>query len=353
MYNMEKYVTNISDLVISAMTIGDTIERKAKGGDSEACYQMGMIHLLGIEKPVSFRMAIAFFSNKSLSSYSYALRLLGFLNECDGNYSSAFQDYAKAYDLDNADSKDTYINKVITERKNLHDYLNKMCLPKSVMNEEISKLLDGYKKGKTQKVESCSIIASLCNDEPTCLEAAETALQAGDLVTARIWLDKGNVDSSNSLYEEIEKKVAESMNKINQETAFKVIDLNGNSLVPEFDPNNTFDVLKKTCDKIASESQQQWQKKVKPTIEPIIEKRKKEERELILQEQKEEEKRKERRKQMIIIGSIFVFWFFFGIWASSSWGFADLFTSIFITLVTYGIYLMFRTPKKKKTKRKR
>ena len=108
------------------------------------------------------------------------------------------------------------------------------------------------------------------------------------------------------------------MNKINQETAFKVIDLNGNSLVPEFDPNNTFDVLKKTCDKIASESQQQWQEKVKPTIEPIIEKRKKEERELILQEQKEEEKRKERRKQMIIIGSIFVFWFFFGIWASSS-----------------------------------
>ena len=98
MNSMEKYVTNISDLVYSAMTIGDTIERKAEGGNPEACYQMGMIHLLGIEKPISFRMAIAFFSKKSLSSYSYALRLLGFLNECDGNYSSAFQDYAKAYD---------------------------------------------------------------------------------------------------------------------------------------------------------------------------------------------------------------------------------------------------------------
>lgn len=353
MNNMEKYVKNISDLVYSAMKIGDTIERKAKGGDPETCYQMGMIHLLGIEKPVSFRMAIAFFSNKSLSSYSYALRLLGFLNECDGNYSSAFQDYAKAYDLDNADSKDTYLNKVITERKNLHDYLNKMCLPKSVMNEEISKLLDGYKKGKTQKVESCSIIASLCNDEPTCIEAAETALQAGDLVTARMWLDKGNIDSGNSLYEEIEKKVAECKKNINQETAFKVIDLNGNSLVPEIDPNNTFDISKKACDKISSESQQKWQEMVKPTIEPIIKKRKKEERELFLQEQKEEEKRKERRKQMIIIGSIFVFWFFFGICRTSSWGFADLFTSIIFTLVTYGIYLMFRTPKKKKTKRNR
>ena len=120
MYNMEKYVTNISDLVISAMTIGDTIERKAEGGDPEACYQMGMIHLLGIEKPVSFRMAIAFFSKKSLSSYSYALRLLGFLNECDGNYSSAFQNYAKAYDLDNPDSKDTYINKRFMRKDSAH-----------------------------------------------------------------------------------------------------------------------------------------------------------------------------------------------------------------------------------------
>lgn len=353
MYIMEKYVTNISDLVISAMTIGDTIERKAEGGDPEACFQMGMIHLLGIEKPVSFRMAIAFFGKKPLSANSYALRLLGFLNECDRNYSSAFQNYAKAYDLDNADSKDTYIDKVITERKILHDYLNKMSLPKSVMNDEISKLLDGYKKGKTQRVESCSLIANLCNDEPTCIEAAGIAFQTGDLVTARMWLDKGNVDSGNSLYEEIEKKLAASKKTITQETVFKVIDLNGNSLVPAIDPNNTFDVSKKNCDMIASESQKNWQNKVKPTIEPIIKKRKNEEHELFLQEQKEEEKRKERRKQMIIIGSIFAFWFFFGIWASKSWGFADLFTSIFLTLVTYGIYLMFRTSKKKETKRNR
>lgn len=341
MNSMEKYVTNISDLVYSAMTIGDTIERKAEGGDPEACYQMGMIHLLGIEKPVSFRMSIAFFSNKSLSSYSYALRLLGFLNECDGNYSSAFLNYSKAYDLDNADSKDTYINKVITERKNLHDYLNKMCLPKSVMNEEISKLLDGYKKGKIQRVESCSIIASLCNDEPTCIEAAETALQAEDLVTARMWLDKGNVDSSNSLYEEIEKKVAESMNKINQETAFKVIDLNGNSLVPEFDPNNTFDVLKKTCDKIASESQQQWQEKVKPTIEPIIKKRKKEERELFLQEQKKEERRKKIRKHLIVFASIYLILIIIAFIAKGHLTWDDFGSSLIVAPSLYWFYLIF------------
>ena len=350
---MEKYVTSIKDLVISAMKIGDTIERKAEGGSPEACFQMGMIQLLGIEKPVNFKKAITFFSNNSLTSNSYALRLLGFLNECYGNYSSAFQNYAKAYDLDNADSAETYINKVITERNILHDYLNKMCLPKSVMNEEISKILDGYKKDKVQKVKSCSLIANLCNDEPTCLEAAEIALESGNFVTAKIWLDKGNVDSGNTFYEEIEKKVAKSKKTLIQETAFKVIDLKGDSLIPEIVPNNIFDVLKKICDKNASEIQQQWQEKIKPTIEPIIKKRKKEEHELFLQEQEYEEKMKERRKQMIIIGSIFAFWFFVGIWASESWGGADLLVSIFYTIVTYGGYLMFRTSPKKKSRKKK
>ncbi len=346
---MEEYVKNISDLVISAMTIGDTIERKAEGGNPEACYQMGMIHLLGIEKPVSFRMAIAFFSKKSLSSYSYALRLLGFLKECDGNYSSAFQNYAKAYDLDNADSAETYINKVITERNILHDYLNKMCLPKSVMNEEISKILDGYKKDKVQKVKSCSLIANLCNDEPTCLEAAEIALESGNFVTAKIWLDKGNVDSSNSLFEEIEKKLAESKKTITQETAFKVIDLNGNSLVPEIDPNNTFEVLKKTCDKIASDSLKRWEEKVNPTIEPIINKRKQEEHEELLIEQSEEEKRAKNKKLIIKHSIICIVLFVFGILFNKEMGAASKFISgIFCIILGYTVYLLIWFIKKQK-----
>lgn len=346
---MEKYVTNIRDLVISAMTIGDTIERKAEGGDPEACFQMGMIHLLGIEKPVSFRMAIAFFGKKSLSANSYALRLLGFLNECDRNYSSAFQNYAKAYDLDNADSKDTYIDKVITERKILHDYLNKMSLPKSVMNDEISKLLDGYKKSKTQRVESCSLIANLCNDEPTCIEAAGIAFQTGNLVAARMWLDKGNVDSSNLLYEEIEKKLAASKKTITQETVFKVIDLNGNSLVPEIDPNNTFDVSKKNCDKIASESQKNWQNKVKPTIEPIIKKRKKEEHEEWLTQQVEEEKRAKKKKLFIKHSIICIVLFVFGILFNKEMGAASKFISgISCIILGYLVYLLIWFIKKQK-----
>ena len=350
---MEKSVTNIRDLVVSAMTIGPTIERKAEGGDPESCFQMGMIYLLGVEKPASFRMAASFFSRKSLESNSYALRILGFLNECDGKFALAFQHYAKAFELENENASDTYLQKVAHERKLLHEYFNKLVLPKSVINEEISKLLDNYKKGKSYKKESCSKLASLCADEFTCLEAAEASYETKDYFTAKMWLNKGGVDSSNPLYGLIEKQMKDSRKKLLDAVSFQTIDVIEDSLIPVFNPDLIYADLKKVCDDIASDSQRKWQEKGKATVAPIVKKQKDEEHQLQLQEQEEEEKRKERRKQYIIAGSIFVFWFFVGIGASNSWGFSDLLTSLFLSLITYGCYRMVRTPKKKKNSKKR
>ena len=76
MYNVEKYVTNISDLVISAMTIGDTIRRKAESGDPEACFQMGMIHLLGMSDDLRL---------ENLSSDIERLRAI-YYNETNNSY---------------------------------------------------------------------------------------------------------------------------------------------------------------------------------------------------------------------------------------------------------------------------
>ena len=64
---MEKYVTNIKDLVIQTITNGSEIKSKANSGDPMGCFQMGMIHLLGINTPVDFKKANQFFSNQSLS----------------------------------------------------------------------------------------------------------------------------------------------------------------------------------------------------------------------------------------------------------------------------------------------
>lgn len=44
--NMEKYVTNIKDLVIQALTNGSEIKANAESGDALSYFHRGMIHLL-------------------------------------------------------------------------------------------------------------------------------------------------------------------------------------------------------------------------------------------------------------------------------------------------------------------
>ena len=104
---MEKYVTNIKDLVIQALTNGSEIKAKAESGDALSCFQMGMIHLLGINTPIDFKKASKYFGNQSLSNDPDANRLLGFIAECEGNYSQAFKNYANA-----GKANRPYINKV-------------------------------------------------------------------------------------------------------------------------------------------------------------------------------------------------------------------------------------------------
>ena len=66
---MEKYLTNIKDLVIQALTDGSEIKTKAESGDASSCFQMGMIHLLGIDTPIDFKKA------SDYSSKGYQLTL--------------------------------------------------------------------------------------------------------------------------------------------------------------------------------------------------------------------------------------------------------------------------------------
>ena len=42
---MEKYVTNIKDLVIQVLTNDSKIKAKAESGDALSCFQMGMIRI--------------------------------------------------------------------------------------------------------------------------------------------------------------------------------------------------------------------------------------------------------------------------------------------------------------------
>lgn len=352
---MAKYISSISDFVIQAMTTGSVMENKAKGNDPEACFQMGMIHLLGINKPISFRMAISFFDRDVLKDNSDAARILGFIAECEGNYSQSFKYFSKASEIDNDSPLDSYLQSVTKERKKLIEYFNKLVLPKSVVNAEISTILGNYKKSKKHCVETCSKIATLCNDEPTCLEAAQALYNEGDFFSALIWLKKGKVEAKNSLYESLERKMAKLANDFLDSQAINVIDIEGDSLLPKFDPDVLYAEVKKTCDKIANESQKEWKEKTSKIIDPIIRKQKDEEYELALLEEEEEDKKKRKRKRLIVLAIMCVVWFIFGclMERKEPYGFADLCASLTLALLCYWPYHYYSKKKEKEEQKKR
>ena len=172
---MEKYVKDIKDLVIQTLTNGSEIKAKAKTGDALSCFQMGMIHLLGIDTPIDFNKASQHFGNQSLADDDDANRMLGFIAECEGNYSQAFKNYANA-----GKSNRPYINKVSEERVNLQSLFKKWDLPNNVQNKIVTNVLNEYIKGGDTKLDASIRIAMICSDEISCLDAAQLLSDAGE-----------------------------------------------------------------------------------------------------------------------------------------------------------------------------
>ena len=227
---MEKYVTNIKDLVIQALTNGSEIKAKAESGDALSCFQMGMIHMIGIDTPIDFQEASKFLGHQSLNDDSEAISLLGFVSECEGDYSEAFKRYANTADIKGSDKKD-YITKVYEERNNLIDYFKKIGLLDDVLNKEISQILNEYIGGGHSKIDACIKLATICNDEPLCLEVAQNYFSIGDYYSAKKWLLKGNIDSSNHLYIYAKERLTEVENAIKSSKDLDVIDIDGDSLL--------------------------------------------------------------------------------------------------------------------------
>lgn len=138
---MEKYVSSVKDFVLETLSKYSLIKTSADRDDAESCFKMGLIQLLGINTNIDFKKASEYFSNKSLTNNQDANRLLGFIAECEGNISSAFQYYSKTINSE----KDSYFDKVIKGRKILQDDLKKLDLP-IALNKEISAILSDYSK---------------------------------------------------------------------------------------------------------------------------------------------------------------------------------------------------------------
>ena len=293
---MEKYIKNINDLVIQALTNVSKIKAKAGRGDALSCFQMGMIHLLGINTPIDFKKASKFLSNQSLGDDPDANRLLGFIAECEGNYSLAFKNYVKASGSIGSNAQKLY-NKVFSERNNLQSYFKNLELPSTVLNKEITTVLNDYIKGGDTLVDASIKLAMICDDKETCVEAAQNLFKVGDFFTAKRFLQNGKIDKEDPLSVKIDNKLLESKKSFNFSGFFQIIDIMNNSLLDDkYLPS--VEEMRQLCSKAASSSRNLWQESTKKVLEPII----KEEKE-ILKEQKavelaEKEIEDERKKKL-------------------------------------------------------
>lgn len=316
----EKFVASYKDLVIQALTNCNEIKSKAEKGDAESCSQMGMIHLLGINTPIDFKKASQYFGNRSLAYDVDANRMLGFIAECEGNYSLAFKKYANA--ATGSKAKKPYINKVFSERNDFYAYLKKFGFSGSFLNNEITAVLNDYIKGGETKVDASIRIAMICEDENSCLDAAQALYDNGDYSSAMRWLQNGNISENNNLYISVKKKITDSKSVQNLPNTLEVIEIDGNSFLANIDATPSYAGIKNLCDEAAVVCMKEWHDSVSPKIASIkkkvedeeaarlkklkeeedsrIKKQKEEEYQLFLQGQEEERKRKKKLKRKII-----------------------------------------------------
>ena len=321
---MEKYITSLKELIAETSRNSFKLNESAKNGDPKACFQMGMVYLLGINTAIDFKKAKLQFSSQSLLNDHDTQRMLGFLSELDGDYSSAFMSYAKAAGSAVDDLGNSYIEKVIQERETLRDWLNKRKLPTRVLNNAITTILKDYTKGGDKKEEACIEIAAICQDEASCIIAAQILSNSGGYSDAMQWLKYGEVESNNPVYKKIESKLYEISSSINLSEVLEVIEIEGNSLLSNVDITSVFAPAINSLDEIANRCHSLWVKEVMPMIETIKERWEKEEKErirreqeerdkLLVQKKAEEESRKKRKKLIIKHSIVIILLFIFGI----------------------------------------
>lgn len=291
---MDKYITSLKDLIAETFRNSFKLNESAKNGDQKACFQMGMVYLLGINTAIDFKKAKLQFSSQSLLNDHYAQRMLGFLSELDGDYSAAFMYYAKAAGGVVDGSDDSYIENVKQERETLRGWLNKWNFPVRVLNNAITTILEDYAKGGEKKEKACFEIAAICQDAVSCITVARILMGSGDYSDAMQWLQYGTVEKNNPMYQMIQSKIYENSRFINLSNVLEIIEIDGCSLLSNIDIAANFAPARNALNGISVRCSKLWRKEVMPKIESIKSIWKKEEKNRI---KKEEEDRQRALKQ--------------------------------------------------------
>lgn len=261
---MEKYVTSIKDLIYNVMK-----NRIAEDDGATTNFQLGIVHLLGINTSVDFVRAGQFFSNSSLKNDPDANCLLGFVEECQGKYSSAFKHYAFAAEKTSEKQEPSYFQKVCKGRDRLQKSFKKFNLPLAI-NEQITTLLNDCNKGTAKsKLNSKIIAAFICEDKSTCIETAQDLFETGDIYSAKLLLQKGNIDYSHNLYRKIDKHVSESKDSIKSAKG-TLVELDGESILPDYEKSLSIERIKKEWDDCSKTCCQEWISGNKAMIDKMV-----------------------------------------------------------------------------------
>lgn len=345
---MDKYITSLKDLIAETFRNSFKLNESAKKGDSKACFQMGMVYLLGINTAIDFKKAKLQFSSQSLLNDHDAQRMLGFLSELDGDYSAAFMYYAKAAGGVVDGSDDSYIENVKQERETLRGWLNKWNFPVRVLNNAITTILEDYAKGGEKKEKACIEIAAICQDAVSCITVARILMGFGDYSDAMQWLQYGAVEKNNPMYQMIQSKIYENSRFINLSNVLEIIEIDGCSLLSNIDIAANFAPARNALNGISVRCSKLWRKEVMPKIESIKSIWKKEEKNRIKKEEEdrqralkqaellelEEKIRKKKRRDKIIniiLSILFLPYVWIGVSANMD------FVSTFLVLMLYAL----------------
>lgn len=297
---MEKYLSSIKELVTRAVTNLSSIKAGVEKNEAKSCFQMGMIHLLGINTPMDFQKASCFFWNQSLIDDSTAHQLLGFIAECERNYSSAFELYANTA----LGKSSSYLTKVIEGRNALIKFLRSLNLSTAI-NNDISSILADYAKGGVSKMEACIKIAAICEDEQSCIEVAQCLYGVEDYISACQWLKKGKVNDKNPLYASIiTKQFNESKESLKKSREVQVIEIDGFSLLDKKDSTDNYTELKNNILNSSHKARQEWAVQARNLVEPIIKELKKQEQEARLAQIAKDEAERKKKKVLTILGLV-------------------------------------------------
>jgi hypothetical protein len=301
---MEKYITSIKDLVALKMT--NAIE---ESDESVSNFQKGMIHLLGVNTQVNFVRAKQFFGNSSLKNDLDANYLIGFIDECEGNYSSSFKQYALAAEIAGEKRDSAYFQKVSKGREMLQKTFKKYNLPLT-LNNQITKILNEINKGTAKKkLNSKMIAAFLCEDDLSSIEVAQELFDGGDYYSAKSLLQKGNVNSSCSLYVKIDKTILASIENIDTVKG-TVLELESESILPDYNNSLSLDTIKKECENSSISCCREWREATKIIIDKMVKSQKR-------KNAKEKEKKKKNIGMVILFAAIplillIALWILFG-----------------------------------------